>query len=83
LLSDEAVVLSPRIVTLLTDMAAEWAAIDRSITAFDEEFAAFARSDVRARRLASVPGIGPLTASALVAAVGEARSFARGRDLAA
>ena len=31
----------------------------------------------------SVPGIGPLTASALVAAVGEARSFTRGRDLAA
>src|SRR5512134_713248 len=83
LLSDEAVGLSPRIVTLLTDMAAEWAAIDRRITAFDKEFAAFAKSDVRARRLASVPGIGPLTASALVAAVGEARSFTRGHDLAA
>lgn len=83
LLSDETAILSPRIGTLLADMAAEWAAIDRRITALDKEFAALARNDDRARHLASIPGIGPLTASALVAAVGEARSFARGRDLAA
>src|SRR5512144_2720866 len=74
-------ILSLRIGALLADMAAEWAAIDRRITALDKEFAAIARNDDRARRLASIPG--PLTASALVAAVGEARSFARGRDLAA
>ena len=78
MLSDETTILSPRIGALLADMAAEWATLDRCITAFDKEFAAFAKNDDRARRLASIPGIGPLSASALVAAVGEARSFARG-----
>ena len=34
-------------------------------------------------RLARIPGIGPLTASALVASVGDAKSFANGRQLAA
>ena len=34
-------------------------------------------------RLAQIPGIGPLTASALVASVGDAKSFANGRQLAA
>ena len=83
LLAGEETALSPRLRALLADMLAEWEAIDRRIAAFDEEFAAFARSDERARRLATIPGIGPLIASALVAAVGDARSFARGRDLAA
>ena len=44
------------------DMAAEWAAIDRRITALDKEFAAFARNDDRARHLASIPGIRSLAA---------------------
>jgi transposase len=56
LLSDETAILSPRIGALLADMAAEWAAIDRRITALDKEFAAIARNDDRARRLASIPG---------------------------
>jgi len=34
-------------------------------------------------RLARIPGIGPLTASALVASIGDAKSFANGRQLAA
>ena len=46
------------------------------------EFAACARSDADARRLATIPGIGVLNATALVAAVGNAQTFARGRDLA-
>lgn len=42
-----------------------------------------ARSDERARRLTSIPGIGALNATALVAAVGKAATFTKGRDLAA
>jgi transposase len=51
--------------------------------ACDAEFVAAGRSDVTARRLSTIPGIGTLNATALVAAVGNARSFARARDLAA
>jgi transposase len=64
-------------------MEAEWRAIDRRIEAFDEEFAIRAKTDEAARRLATIPGIGVLNATALVAAVGNAATFARGRDLAA
>ena len=75
--------LSPRMRQLIDDMRAEWLGLDRRIAALDDEFAARARSDADARRLASIPGIGVLNATALVAAVGNAQTFARGRDLAA
>jgi transposase len=79
----EPVALSPRIERLLADMQAEWQALDRRIAAFNAEFTELARADAAARRLATIPGIGVLNATALVAAVGEAGAFARGRDLAA
>ena len=51
--------------------------------ALSDEFAAQAKTDDAARRLATIPGIGVLNATALVGAVGNAATFARGRDLAA
>ena len=42
-----------------------------------------ARTDEAARLLMTIPGIGPLNATALVAAIGKAETFGRGRDLAA
>jgi transposase len=75
--------LSPRVLQLVGDMRSEWAALDHRIAGFDEEFAAKAKTDDAARRLASIPGIGVLNATALAAAVGTAASFERGRDLAA
>ena len=75
--------LSRRVRSLVEDMRAEWAGLDRRIEAFDDEFAAHAKTDDAARRLASIPGIGVLNATALAAAVGNAATFARGRDLAA
>ena len=47
------------------------------------EFTAMARTDERARRLTGIPGSGALNATALVAAVGDAATFSKGRDLAA
>ena len=41
------------------------------------------KENEEARRLTTIPGIGAIVASALVAAVGRAESFDRGRDLAA
>jgi len=76
-------VLSSRVRRLVDDMRAEWAELDRRIAAFDDEFAATAKADATARRLATIPGIGVLNATALAAAIGDAATFARGRDLAA
>src|SRR6185312_8791052 len=75
--------LTPRIRQLIEDIRAEWRELDRRIAAFDNEFAAQARNDPAARRLATIPGIGVLNATALVAAIGNGQTFARGRDLAA
>jgi transposase len=75
--------LTPRIRQLIEDMHAEWRELDRRIAAFDNEFATQARNDPAARRLATIPGIGVLNATALVAAIGNGQTFARGRDLAA
>jgi transposase len=83
LLAEEQVPLSPRTRLLVEDQRAEWRELDRRIEAFDEEFAAEARTNEAARLLTTIPGIGPLNATALVAAIGRAETFGRGRDLAA
>jgi transposase len=75
--------LSGRIGRLLADMLEQWRDLDRRIEAFDDEFAEMARADPAARRLATIPGIGVLNATAMVAAVGDAATFGRARDLAA
>jgi transposase len=75
--------LSPRMRSLVEEMQAEWRQLDRRIEQFDDEFATQAKTNDAARRLTTIPGIGVLNATALAAAVGNAASFARGRDLAA
>jgi transposase len=83
LLAGKETSLSPRARLLIEDQRAEWRELDRRIEAFDEEFAREARADEAARLLLTIPGIGPLNATALVAAIGRAETFGRGRDLAA
>lgn len=83
MLDDSAPVLGPRIHRLVSDMRLRWTALDERIGDLDAEFTDAARTDARTRRLLTIPGIGALNATALVAAVGDARTFGRGRDLAA
>src|SRR3712207_4966283 len=66
-LATEQAPLSPRTRLLVEDMRAEWGELDRRILAFDDEFAARARADDAARLPMTIPGIGPLNATALVA----------------
>ena len=51
--------------------------------AFDAEFVRWVKENEDARRLTTIPGFGAIVASALVAAVGRAETFDRGRDLSA
>jgi transposase len=75
--------LGTRIRILIEDMRMEWRELDRRISVLDDEFAEHARSDETARLLSTIPGIGILNATALAAAIGNAQTFKRGRDLAA
>jgi transposase len=72
-----------RVRLLLDDMLDQWRGLDTRIKALDDEFAELARNDPAARRLATIPGIGVMNATALVAAIGDGRTFNRGRDLSA
>jgi transposase len=83
MLADPATGLSGRMHDLVAEMRAEWRELDRRIDALNAEFTARARTDEAARRLATIPGIGVLNATALVAAVGDGGAFRRGRDLGA
>lgn len=78
----EGLAVSARVRELVTDLREECAELDQRIRAYDEEFAAVARADTQARRLSSIPGVGAINATALLAAVGDGSAFARGRDLA-
>lgn len=57
--------------------------LDERIGAYDRELEQLARSSAAATRLMSVPGVGPLTALATVATVGDAHDFVNGRQFAA
>lgn len=56
--------------------------LDQRIKEQDQEILEIARQDEIAQRLQSIPGIGPVTATALSMAVGDGRQFKNGRDMA-
>ena len=58
-------------------------ALDERIEELDREIEQIARQDPAAMRLQQVRGIGPLTATALLATVGDASQFSNGREMAA
>lgn len=64
-------------------MHASLVALDEQIAKLDQEVARRAREDEVARRLMTIPGIGPITATAIAALAPPAVSFAKGRDFAA
>lgn len=75
--------LTARMRILVSDMRAQWQELDRRIALFEAEFASFAKESEDARRLTTIPGVGVMIATALIAAIGKAETFERGRDLAA
>lgn len=57
--------------------------LHRQVEEIEVQIKAWHRTSEASRRLEKVPGIGPLTATALVASVGDARNFDNGRQFAA
>ncbi|MCL4471133.1 MAG: IS110 family transposase [Gammaproteobacteria bacterium] len=65
------------------DLLAHADRLDALIADYDRTIAQAAREDARSKRLMQLPGIGPTTASALVASLGGGHEFANGRQVAA
>jgi len=76
-------VLSIRMVRIIEDLASDWHRLDERIEGLSREIEALARQDAGCERLMSVPGIGPIISSAMVAAIGRGDAFGKGRDFAA
>ncbi len=83
ILEDAEANLTPRMRLLITTLKEEWEQLESQILTADEEINRWSQTNEACRRLQTVPGIGPITATALVAAIGNGSDFRRGRDLAA
>jgi len=75
--------LSPRMLRVIEDLAGDWRLLDQRIEGLSSEIEALARKDKDCERLMTVPGIGPIISSAMVAAVGTGDAFSKGRDFGA
>jgi transposase len=58
-------------------------ALEEAISAIDTELEAAAKADEKTKRLMTIPGIGPITATAMAASVRDVKDFANGREFAA
>jgi transposase len=76
-------VLSSRMLRIIEDLAGDWRRLDERIAYLSGEIEALARQDQACERLMTVPGIGPIVSSAMVAAIGTGDAFSKGRDFGA
>jgi len=74
--------LSERFRRLLNGLWGDLVGLDTRVGELDDEIDAIAKSDPVVKRLQQLRGVGPITATALSAAVGSAEQFAKGRDMA-
>lgn len=75
--------LSPRMLRVIEELAVDWRRLDQRINGLSEEIETLARQDQACSRLMTVPGIGPIISSAMVAAIGTGDLFSKGRDFGA
>jgi transposase len=68
---------------LFRTLHAELAHIDDLVARLEHQIRVWANQDEATKRLQQIPGIGPITASALAASVGDARQFEDGRQMSA
>jgi transposase len=67
----------------LQEIAERLRFLDERVGAYDDRIERVFKEDERCRRLAKIEGVGPLVATAVVAAVGNASEFKSGRELSA
>ncbi|SAK91815.1 IS110 family transposase [Caballeronia ptereochthonis] len=75
--------MPPSMVRLLTHLQAHFVYLQAQIAVVEKELSSELAADELGQRLLTIPGIGPITASALAGELGDGRQFASGRDFAA
>jgi transposase len=69
--------------TVIGDLLSEVTRLDERIAQYDKHIEAIAKASAPARQLMQLPGVGPTTATALVAMIGRGQEFKCGRQLSA
>lgn len=75
--------MSPRMRMILTGLRADWQWLDQRIDAISAEIVEVSKAEENCTNIMTIPGIGPMISTALVAAIGKGEAFAHGRDFAA
>ena len=75
--------IPPGLLVCLAPLARQWRAVDAEIADLEGQILQQVRENPTARRLMAIPGVGPVTAHAVLAAIGDGRQFATARDFAA
>jgi transposase len=75
--------ITPRMRNLLALLWNEWKELEQQLADLNHEVELIASSDAACMRLRQIPGIGPLVATAIVAAIGNGAAFRKGREFAA
>jgi transposase len=83
ILEDAGNELEPVMRALIARLKRQLTVLNEEVRELEAQIIAWHRQNARSQKLAGIPGLGPITASALVASVGDARCFKNGRQLAA
>lgn len=75
--------ISPRMADLIIGLYEDWLWLDERIESITGEIETICKAEENCQRLMSVPGIGPMISTAMVAAIGTGEAFERGRDFGA
>jgi transposase len=75
--------LTPRLRNLLDHLWQEWKQLQADIESISEQIEVICVEDAACKRLRQIPGVGPLVATATVAAIGNGAAFRKGREFAA
>ncbi len=69
--------------TVFADLQGQLLELDKQVTAYGDKIQAVHRASEVSQRLSAVPGIGPITATALLASLGDGKAFASARQVSA
>jgi len=83
ILENRADEISPRMEGIIMGLYEDWLWLDERIESMTDEIEMISKREGNCQRLMTVPGIGPLISTAVVAAIGTGEAFERGRDFGA
>jgi transposase len=75
--------ISPRMDSIIVGLYEDWLWLDERIDSLTDEIELISKQEANCQRLMTIPGIGPIISTAMVAAIGTGEAFERGRDFGA